>query len=62
MTRNSNNISIITFFFKERVREGERERKNFNIYFLVIGGHNIFVCGAEDRTRAARMPGERATA
>ncbi|XP_058441837.1 striatin-3 isoform X5 [Marmota monax] len=24
----------------------------------VFGGHNIFVCGAEDRTRAARMPAE----
>ncbi|XP_077887532.1 isochorismatase domain-containing protein 2 isoform X2 [Ictidomys tridecemlineatus] len=23
----------------------------------VFGGHNIFVCGAEDRTQAARMPG-----
>uniref|UniRef100_A0A8D2H127 E3 ubiquitin-protein ligase RING2 n=1 Tax=Urocitellus parryii TaxID=9999 RepID=A0A8D2H127_UROPR len=22
----------------------ERERENFNIYFLVFGGHNIFVC------------------
>ncbi len=44
------------FFFE---REREREREFFNIYFLVFGGHNIFVCGA---TRAARMPGESDTA
>ncbi|KAG3292121.1 hypothetical protein H1C71_013398 [Ictidomys tridecemlineatus] len=42
----------------------ERERKRiFNIYFFVFGGHNIFVClcGAEDRTWAACMPGKHAT-
>ncbi len=54
---------------REREREserGEREGENFffNIYFFFLFSADttsLVVCGAEDRTRAARMPGERAT-
>ncbi|MFY0304400.1 hypothetical protein V4Y02_23370, partial [Escherichia coli] len=45
---------LLLLFFRERERE--------LFIFLVFGEHNIFVCGAEYRTRAARMPGEHATA
>ncbi|KAM5150005.1 tetratricopeptide repeat protein 19, mitochondrial isoform 2-T6 [Callospermophilus lateralis] len=36
----------------------EREKELSEDVMSVFGGHNIFVCGAEDRTQAARMPAE----
>ncbi len=50
MIRESERDKIERIFLKERERERERERF-FNIYFLVFGGHNIFIlflCGAEE--------------
>ncbi|XP_071459109.1 transcriptional adapter 2-alpha isoform X5 [Marmota flaviventris] len=48
--------------YHSRLKERQRRKKIIRDHGLInlrkfqfIGGHNIFVCGAEDRTRAARM-------